>query len=108
MTDKIYVNTLQTDEEKAKATLADAVVEAKALLASVEREKARIGRNGDVQLLNFKIDNLTEEVKKINDKLENHYVTEDQFKPVKNVVYGMVGLILSGVLVAVISLIIIK
>lgn len=42
------------------------------------------------------------DIEKINDKLDNTYVTRDEFSPVKNVVYGMVGLILTAVLAAIV------
>lgn len=47
-------------------------------------------------------------MKDVSDKLEKDYVTRDEFEPVRNVVYGMVGLILVGFLMAVIALIIRK
>lgn len=39
------------------------------------------------------------------DKLEKRYVSKDEFKPVKGVVYGMVGFIMLAFLGAIISLV---
>jgi len=48
------------------------------------------------------------EIIKINDKLESHYVTVEEFDPIRKVVYGLVGLILTGVVGALITLVIQK
>jgi hypothetical protein len=42
----------------------------------------------------------------IKDKMENNYVTQEEFKPIRNIVYGMVTLILTGVVGALLALII--
>ena len=39
--------------------------------------------------------------------MEENYVTKDEFEPVKRVVYGMVGLLLSGMVLAIIALVIV-
>lgn len=44
-------------------------------------------------------------VKDISEKLETHYVTQDQFAPVKQIVYGMVVVILLGFIGGLVSLI---
>src|SRR4030042_5936172 len=98
MSGQINLNQLPKDEEHAKEVLAEAVVEARKLLVETRHADEKALRNGDLNLLNFKIDNLFKEVEKINKKLDDSYVTEDKFNPVKNIVYGMVGLILVGVL----------
>lgn len=54
------------------------------------------------------VDYIKHKVDLIEGNLESNYVTIDQFTPVKNIVYGLVGLILSTVFVALIGLIIIK
>jgi len=48
------------------------------------------------------------DVDKILKKLDDHYVTRAEFAPVKLIVFGMVGLILTSVLVAVIGLVVSK
>ena len=34
----------------------------------------------------------------INEKLDNGFVTKEEFAPVRNLVYGLVGLLLTGVI----------
>lgn len=51
---------------------------------------------------------IKEKVDRIENRLDKDYVTIDQFTPVKNIVYGMVGLILTSVMVALITLVINK
>jgi len=45
------------------------------------------------------------DVEHINHKLDNKYVTQDQFKPVQILVYGMAGLMLTGVVGALLGLV---
>jgi tetrahydromethanopterin S-methyltransferase subunit B len=56
-------------------------------------------------LVNQKVDFLIKEVDEIKTKLDSHYVTQEAFIPVRNVVYGMVGLILTAVVTALIMLV---
>jgi hypothetical protein len=44
-------------------------------------------------------------VSEMKEKMEKDYVTQDEFKPVKNIVYGLVGLILTSVVGALIALV---
>lgn len=48
------------------------------------------------------------EVKDITHKLEVGYVTQDQFGPVKSIVYGLVSIILLAVVGALVGLVILK
>jgi len=48
-----------------------------------------------------------EDIKKSLADLGSHYVTREEFKPVKAVVYGLVGLLLTGVMTAILGLVII-
>ncbi|MEK6883962.1 MAG: hypothetical protein AABY22_30310 [Nanoarchaeota archaeon] len=49
---------------------------------------------------------LANDIEEIKLKLEKHYVLKEEFDPIKNLVYGGVGLILIGVLGAILMLII--
>jgi len=42
------------------------------------------------------------------DTLDKNYVRKETFTPVQKIVYGLVGLVLSGVALAVISLVVVK
>jgi len=48
------------------------------------------------------------EVTEIKQKLEDDYVTKAEFDPIKKIVYGVVGIILTGVIVALLGLVVIK
>lgn len=56
--------------------------------------------------VNEKIDTVTNDVKKINETNEKKYVTMIEFEPIKNIVYGLVGVVLLAVAGAVIALVI--
>jgi hypothetical protein len=55
----------------------------------------------DIQRLSDKLDNIKDDVVDIKKRLDSYFVTKIEFAPVKNLVYGMVGIImllfLSGV-----------
>jgi hypothetical protein len=61
-----------------------------------------------VAVILTKVQYIESEVGKINVKLEREYVTKDQFEPVKNIVYGLVSLILVAVVGALVALVIRK
>ena len=56
--------------------------------------------------IDVKLDYIQRDVAKINEKLDHEYVTKEEFMPVKNIVYGMVGVILLTVLGAIVALVI--
>lgn len=53
-----------------------------------------------------KLEFIIRELDEIKAKLEHNYVTEDKFTPIRNIVYGMVALILTSVCGALIALVI--
>lgn len=53
-----------------------------------------------------KLSRIEKDIVEINKKLEQHYVSAEEFKPVKALVYGMVALILTAFIVAMITLVI--
>lgn len=48
---------------------------------------------------------IKQDIKEIKDSVVTSYVTKDQFEPIKRVVYGLVGLILTSVVIAVVTLV---
>jgi len=51
---------------------------------------------------------LRTDISKLDDRISKNYVTQEEFEPVKKLVYGVVGLILMSVVGALLALIIIK
>ena len=58
----------------------------------------------DIAVMAEQIQTMSKNVDEIKAKLENDYVTQDQFDPVKKIVYGLVGLILVTVVGALLAL----
>lgn len=54
------------------------------------------------------IDSSKDEYESVIDSLEKNYVRKETFSPVQRLVYGVVGLILSGVVVALLGLFVVK
>lgn len=54
------------------------------------------------------IEFIRQEVTEIKGRIDGHFVTREEFDPVKKVVYGMVGLILVAVAGALIALVVKK
>ncbi len=54
------------------------------------------------------IKHIRKRVEKIDEKLEENYVTHIEFEPIKKLVYGLVALILVAVVGAIIGLVIIN
>lgn len=64
---------------------------------SIETRTALIAR--DITYMKEKLD-------EVDGKLNSHYVTKEEFEPIKKVVYGLVSIILVAVVGAVVSLVI--
>lgn len=64
---------------------------------SLETKVALIAK--DISYMKDKVDD-------VDVKLSSHYVSKEEFEPVKKIVYGLVGLILVAVVGAVISLVV--
>lgn len=57
------------------------------------------------QVLENKLDAVQDDVREIKEVLRGSYVTQDQFGPVRTIVYGLVGLILLSVVGALLTLV---
>jgi tetrahydromethanopterin S-methyltransferase subunit D len=55
-----------------------------------------------------KQERMSQDIKEIKDTVQQNYVTQEQFKPIRLFVYGIIGIALSGMGVAVINLVIRK
>lgn len=62
----------------------------------------------NIEVIANDIGYIKRDVNDIKNKLEQEYVTKEAFEPVRKLVYGLVGLILIGVIVAVLALVIKK
>lgn len=60
----------------------------------------------DAALLAKDIEYIKAQVNQINMKLDENYVTQDEFDPIKKIVYGMVSVILLAVLGAIVALVV--
>ena len=59
-----------------------------------------------IALLTKDVTYIKETVVEIKHNLEKDYITRDQFEPVKKIVYGMVAIILTAVVGALITLVV--
>jgi hypothetical protein len=64
------------------------------------------GLETTVALIDQRTEWLKDEVTKISKKLDSHYVTQQEFVPIKKAVYGVIALVLIEVSVAVIALVV--
>ncbi len=71
-----------------------------------ELEKNKDNYNLNIALLNQKVDVIVRDVEEIKHRLDGNYVTVDQFTPVRNVVYGLIAIILTTVIGALLTFII--
>ena len=59
-----------------------------------------------VAVILSKVGRMEDDLKNVNTKLESKYVTQDQFEPIKKLVYGMVSIVLVAVVGAIVALVI--
>lgn len=59
----------------------------------------------DVSYMKEKFDEVKEQISGMDGKLNSHYITKEEFEPVKKIVYGLVGVILLAVVGAIVSLV---
>lgn len=62
--------------------------------------------NGNIATMAANITYIQRDVAEIKGKLNEEYVTHQEFEPIKNLVYGMVALILTGFVGALIALVV--
>jgi ABC-type phosphate transport system permease subunit len=75
--------------------------------ASMQTEaRSSAASRADLRIMANDINYIRQSVDEVKANLQGNYVTKDQFDPVKKLVYGLVGLILTAVVVGVLSLVI--
>ena len=62
----------------------------------------------ELEIITDNIHDIRASIVKIEERMEEKYVSKVEFEPIKNIVYGLVGTILLAFIGAVISLVIIK
>lgn len=60
----------------------------------------------EIAVLNTKLDNVIEKLNSVDDKVSRHYVSKEEFDPIKKIVYGLVSLILIAVVGALLALVV--
>ena len=79
------------------------------VIAALERKAAEdVGRAREIEKLTGIISSVEKKVDHVTDMIEKNYITRAEFSPVKTICYGLVGLIVSGVVGALLTLIIRK
>lgn len=59
----------------------------------------------NIDVIATKLDYISRDVVEIKLKLEKDYVTQDEFAPIKQIVYGMVSVVLLAVVGAIVTLV---
>ena len=59
----------------------------------------------NIDIIATKVDQIQKDVSDIKHTLEIHYITKDEFEPVKKLAYGIAGIILIAVATAIIKLV---
>lgn len=62
--------------------------------------------NGKIDLLAQDVSYIKDDVKDIKFQISSNYVTKDQFDPVRRLVYGTAGIVLTAFMVAAVALVI--
>jgi len=75
---------------------------------TTKQERTNDRTNIDLAVIATDVSYIKRDVAEIKNKLEADYVTRQEFDPIKKVIYGLVTLILTGVVGAIISLVIRK
>lgn len=70
----------------------------------------KVSNEVQIALINQSLKNIESKVNNMDTKLDSNFITKDEFEakfsPVRNVVYGMVGIILLAVVTALVALVV--
>lgn len=95
------------DNEFTKA-LKDHTKQDTAAFESIHSHLDRLDKATNTDLIVYKIDELKTQFNNLEDKIDNNFVTKTEFDPIKRLVYGMVGVILTGVIMGILAIVIKK
>lgn len=79
--------------------------------AAIHTHLDRLDKATNNDLIIYKLDEMKRDISDLKREMKeknNELVTKTEFNPVRNIVYGMVSLILVGVLSAIIALVVIR
>lgn len=65
-----------------------------------------MAEHSDISVIETKLDFIQRDISDIKKRLDDNYVTKQEFDPVKRIVYGLVTLVLTAVVVALIALVV--
>jgi hypothetical protein len=74
--------------------------------ATQRENRSSAASRSDLKIMANDIAYMRQDVLDIKSNLNNTYVTKDQFDPIKKLVYGLVGLILTAVVISIMTLLI--
>lgn len=78
-------------------------------MAKEETTKTKIAlMKKDIDYIKKAVDDLKKSVDEVKKNTEENFVTKAEFAPVKQIVYGLVGLVLTAVVGALIGLVILQ
>lgn len=79
--------TLEEAAERAKKLVTDAAEAALKLIANAS------GNASGLSVIANDISYIKQDIAEIKEKLEHNYVSKEEFTPVRNIVYGLVGIL---------------
>lgn len=101
--------TLTLAENKAKSLIDSAAKDAANLIETARINALKLAdASPSIAILSTDISYIKRDVGEIKTKLEKDYVTRDEFNPVKWLIFGLAGILLTGVIGAMLTLIIRK
>ncbi len=56
--------------------------------------------------INVTLEYIKRDIAEIKEKLDQKYVSKEEFEPIKRIVYGLVGIVLTGVVVSIINVVV--
>lgn len=90
-------------------TLAEHTKQDAKAFSSIHDHLDRLDKATDNGLVLYKLEELKKDIGEVKKEMKynnSNYITKTEFAPVKNIVYGMVGLILFGVIGAILAVVV--
>jgi outer membrane murein-binding lipoprotein Lpp len=85
----------------------DSVSKTERLLVKVTRLETEVGHlRNDMEKMAKSIGGIKEDVNDLKEMMDSRYVTRTEFEPIRNIIYGMVGVVLLAVVTALVALVV--